>query len=137
MVEEAKHIADLRVCKAAVKLVRREKGTEKQHRFSCTQVPTQFARSRFFLTMRVCCRLQCGVLLFYRPQPLEMPTKYLYVLPGALSATKKTFDETDGKASEVSEAQIDGQSGAAKMGGGDAPVTTASPPPAVVPALPS
>ena len=57
-----------------------------------------------------------------------MPTKYLYVLPGALSATKKTFDETDGKASEVSEAQIDGQSGAAKMGGGDAPVTTASPP---------
>ena len=61
--DEAKYIADVRVTRGPMKVVKRPKGKERQYRLV---------------------RTQCGVMLCYRPKPMEEQTKYMYILPGAL-----------------------------------------------------
>jgi hypothetical protein len=71
VIDEAKQLRDLRVCKGESKMIKRPKGKEKQYRLNCTA---------------------CDVCLGYRPVPLDTPTKYLYVLSGAVSdADKETL----------------------------------------------
>ena len=65
-VEEGRGLlVDLRVTVGAVKLLRRKGGVERQHRLCCTK---------------------CDVPLVYRPVPLDAPSKYTYVMAGAVVA---------------------------------------------------
>jgi hypothetical protein len=62
-VDEARLLVDLRVTVGAAKLIKRAGGVERQHRLCCTK---------------------CDVPLCYRSLPADQPSKYTYVLPGAV-----------------------------------------------------
>ena len=57
-------LVDLRVTSGGVKLLRRDKGTERQHRINCCD---------------------CGVPLGYKSSPLDVPSRWLYIFGGAVA----------------------------------------------------
>ncbi|BBN17593.1 hypothetical protein MPTK1_7g15590 [Marchantia polymorpha subsp. ruderalis] len=95
VVDMAKDLVHLMCAKGGVKLLKREKGTEKQFRYNCEL---------------------CDLCVGYRPVSYEQETKFMYVLPEALSRrdaeqqqTKATNKEIDlsGDGTEIVEPKTD------------------------------
>ena len=61
-------LVDLRVTSGGVKLLRRDKGTERQHRINCCN---------------------CGVPLGYKSSPLDIPSRWVYIFSGAVVRKNK------------------------------------------------
>ena len=61
-------LVDLRVTSGGVKLLRRDKGTERQHRINCCN---------------------CGVPLGYKSSPLDIPSRWVYIFSGAVVKKNK------------------------------------------------
>ncbi|CAM6106012.1 unnamed protein product [Calypogeia fissa] len=74
VVDMAKDLVHLMCAKGGVKLLKREKGTEKQYRYNCEL---------------------CDLCVGYRSAPYEEETKFLYILPKAL--TPKIAEEPQQK----------------------------------------
>ncbi|GBG46512.1 hypothetical protein CBR_g79910 [Chara braunii] len=77
VVEVGKDLCSLVCAKGGTKLLKRDKGVEKQYRYNCEL---------------------CDLCVGYRPVPYEMATKYIYIFPEAVKAT--TVSETEDRASD-------------------------------------
>ena len=78
---EAKLLRDFRLCRGETKLIRREKGVERQHRFNCAN---------------------CEIFVAYRPKPRSEPSKFLYIVPGGVVMHRSAVG-THGSAAAVEE----------------------------------
>lgn len=74
VIDMAKDLVHLMCAKGGVKLLKREKGTEKQYRYNCEL---------------------CDLCVGYRSVPYEEETKFMYILPKAL--TRKNAEQPQNK----------------------------------------